>query len=241
MLTWISNWFHKKCNETIAYLNQELAKLRKLQMELDDIAEYWNNKWPKANITYSARPLPNKQVNVNWDVRNFIWGDNAQLKDIVDNSKLKAKTYNKTALNCLEWVIDNVKYISDTKEQGLPEFWLFPAETLKLRKGDCEDGAILLASLMRSAGIPAYRVKLCAGYVEYLSKLSGHAYPIFLRDDDTWCVLDWCYWPMRIPLEQRKEHKAETKYREIWWTCNDKFSWAQHDVRVTARSLKCRN
>ena len=232
MFDWILKIFHSECNARIAYLDQELDKLSKLQGELSEKAEYWNSKWPKSDITYLSRPLPNKQVTVNWDVRNFVWSNSSQLKDIITKNDLKGDNTHKTALNCLKWVLQNIKYTHDNVEQGIPEFWLFPCETLKLRKGDCEDGAILLASLMLNTGIPSYRIKLCAGYVDHQGTKTGHAYVIFLRDDDTWCVLDWCYWPSLASIESRKQHQDEENYEDIWWTCNNEYGWAQKNTIV---------
>jgi peptidoglycan hydrolase CwlO-like protein len=58
------------------------------------------------------------------------------------------------------WTITNIEYRSDGLSPVLPlnpanipyfqaEMWQFPNETLKLEKGDCEDQAILLCSMIR--------------------------------------------------------------------------------------------
>jgi len=58
------------------------------------------------------------------------------------------------------WVVDNIAYRSDGLFPLLPsslsgevdyitEMWQFPNETLSLEKGDCEDMAILLCSMIR--------------------------------------------------------------------------------------------
>lgn len=41
-----------------------------------------------------------------------------------------------------------IRYISDKKQHGIPEYWSFPCETLKRLIGDCEDVSWLLASLL---------------------------------------------------------------------------------------------
>ncbi|MEM1528449.1 MAG: transglutaminase domain-containing protein [Sulfolobales archaeon] len=48
------------------------------------------------------------------------------------------------------WVSENIKYVSDP--YGL-EYPADPRETLKARAGDCEDFAVLLASLYRAVGL----------------------------------------------------------------------------------------
>ena len=116
---------------------------------------------------------------------------------------------------------------------GKPEFWQHPEVTLQMGIGDCEDGAILLASLMRVAGIPAYRVKLCAGWVKSKSGQEGHAYVIYLADDNKWYTLDWCYWPRASKANFKKNpHETNENYKEIWWTANDENSWAQSTVKI---------
>lgn len=44
-----------------------------------------------------------------------------------------------------KWVCNNIKYRREAKD-----FWQLPSETLKRKRGDCEDGALLLASLFCS-------------------------------------------------------------------------------------------
>jgi predicted transglutaminase-like cysteine proteinase len=130
-------------------------------------------------------------------------------------------------------VAGNIKYKSDDKNYKLAEFWQHPEVTLQKGTGDCEDGALLLISLMRCAGIPAYRCKLCAGWVKTRTGRGGHAYVIYLANDDNWYTLDWCYWPGDSVKNFRQEsHEKNKKYQQIWWTVNDEFSWAQKSVEL---------
>ncbi len=46
---------------------------------------------------------------------------------------------------CLQWVCSQVEYRYD-----IGEFFQFPVETVITRRGDCEDSAILLASLLKN-------------------------------------------------------------------------------------------
>lgn len=58
-----------------------------------------------------------------------------------------------------DWVVENIAYRNDTfypklpdepkgKMESIPEVWQFPNQTLMLGSGDCEDMAILLASMI---------------------------------------------------------------------------------------------
>jgi len=81
-----------------------------------------------------------------------------------------------------DWVVDNVEYRSDGLYPMLPynpsgdldfwnEMWQFPNETLSLRKGDCEDMAILLCSMIRCYCDMKYQAEC----ILIVSSTSGHA------------------------------------------------------------------
>lgn len=99
---------------------------------------------------------------------------------------------------------------------------------------NCEDMSILVASLMRNAGVPAYRIKVAAGWVVAgkNAPLGGHAYPIFLRKDEEWVTLDPCYYPNDLPVSQRVPVKNDPNYKDVWFTFNDEYSWANKPVTV---------
>lgn len=50
-------------------------------------------------------------------------------------------------------VQENVTYVSDEEAHGVSDYWQYPAETLISGEGDCEDQALLLASLLEAMGI----------------------------------------------------------------------------------------
>ena len=67
------------------------------------------------------------------------------------------------------WVVNNVEYSHDSYFPVIPEVmgspliwweecWRMPAETLEDEAGDCEDMAVLLASLMLSYNNGSYAV-----------------------------------------------------------------------------------
>lgn len=87
-----------------------------------------------------------------------------------------------------DWVVNNIEYSSDTKIPLLPvsisgeitwfpEYWKTPAETLEDGRGDCEDMANLLASLMLAYNGGVYDVWL----IKIQDNDSGHlavGYPV---------------------------------------------------------------
>jgi len=124
-----------------------------------------------------------------------------------------------------------------------------PFESIQSEIGDCEDGAILIASLLINAGIPSWRVKVCAAQVvadpvfaPSDSELGGHAYCIYLADRPDsernleWVILDWCYLQdPEVPIEEKPlagDGGQEGAYKDIWFTFNDEYSWAQSAFEV---------
>ena len=188
---------------------------------------YWNNKWKKSKILYETISLGE-----NVDVRTILEPTNAKI--IVEGKKIRGLlSDDEVALNCLRYVVANIRYLSDKTKYQKVEYWQPAPSTYQLKTGDCEDGAILLMKLMEAAGIPAWRRKLCCGWVVSGTKKGGHAYVIYLADDFKWYCMDWCYWPLdSISCFLKKSHSERKQYLDIWWTFNEEFSWCQHDTII---------
>ncbi len=210
-------------NKEINSLKLEIVSLKKPK---DELKEYWDNKWSKNKVIYKA------QGNIKRDVRNLILTKSYILQPIAD--KFKDQTNDKKALNILRYVKTNLSYISDITTHKVPEFWQNPEETWQTKKGDCEDGALLIASLMRMAGVPSYRIKLCAGFVIQNNKKIGHAYVIYLSEkNNEWYTLDWCFYYLEsVKAFNKTLHKDMSNYQGIWWTANDEFTWAQRSTII---------
>jgi len=89
-----------------------------------------------------------------------------------------------------EWVRDNVHYYSDEKQFSMNDRWTLPMETLQRRKGDCEDGAILIMSFAVTAGVPEDRLRLYAPIVIPGGRI--HASVAYRREsDDQWVWVEW--------------------------------------------------
>jgi transglutaminase-like putative cysteine protease len=71
------------------------------------------------------------------------------------------------------------------------DFWQRPAETFERRRGDCEDMAVLLASLLITSGISAYNVRVVFGsvYDRQRGEL-GHAWVMYKTERGEWVPLD---------------------------------------------------
>lgn len=189
---------------------KEIVDFKERETQLE---AYWNGKRPKNNsYKYSARPPLDGDKNTSVDPRIF-FNHNDSVIPIV-----RGDSPDEIANNALLHVIDKVTYTTDPTQFKKNEAWLFPFETLKLRKGDCEDGAILLANIMIKSGIPYWRVRLNAGDVQG----GGHCWVTYLTENNLWVVLDWCYWP-RESLNLKKTWKKAEKYFDIWFSWNEKY------------------
>ena len=220
--------------------------------------EYWNTKWEEAPIIYTGRALRGKsyEKQIDADVKVFIKKNDAILHHVISQLGLYKDTANETAWAIQKFVCSFLKYTDDDVTVDCPEYWLFPFEAIQSEIGDCEDGAILIASLLINAGIPSWRVKACAAQVmadpifapaDEGGELGGHAYCIYLADRPEsdrkleWVILDWCY--MQDPdvsIEKKpiaKDGGQQGAYRNIWFTFNDEKSWAQTAFEITSARI----
>ncbi len=207
----------------------EVEMLGKQVVIEDPNEKLWNNKYPKQDISYNARAFFNTKIITPIDVRIFFQSTDFHLEHIVNGTyvgigKLNEGTFDERALKCLMWVHKYFKYVSDKEVVDMQEFWMFVCEALYYMKGDCDDGAVLLANLMEAAGIPYWRIRLNAGDV----KGGGHCYVTYCSEkDNEFCVLDWCYWYDDTPVENRVLHKDQQNYYSIWFSWNRKYAFGK--------------
>jgi hypothetical protein len=206
-------------------------------------AKYWNSKWPTSPIIYSGRALRGKKENIGIDVRAFILTNDAILQETIKKYKLIKPTHDEIAWECQKFIVKFASYKDDTAINQCPEFWQFPFESIQSGTGDCEDMAILMASLMINCGIPSYKVKVAAGYVREspTAPQGGHAYCIYLASDNNWRIMDWCYFEdSTLPVLQKplaKDGGYNKCYQECWFTFNNEFSWNQTSLEITATRI----
>ncbi|MFW9818772.1 MAG: DUF4332 domain-containing protein [Candidatus Thorarchaeota archaeon] len=214
-------------------------------------SNYWNNKWEKAPIIYTGRALRaeeyKKQIDV--DVKTFIKKDDAILWHVITQVGLRKETPNETALAIQDFVCKFLKYKYDDLTAEVPEFWLFPFESIQSEIGDCEDGAILIAALLINTGIPSWRVKVTAAeviadpiFAPSNTEVGGHSYCLYLADRPDsdrkleWVILDWCYLQdPEVPIEKKplaRDGGTEGAYKNVLFTFNDEYSWAQTALEV---------
>jgi len=199
-----------------------------------------NRTFKPQRIIYEGRRIKskNKEIKLSIDVRNYITVNDAFVVNFAKVSGATAETsYDKKAWLVQKAVCKYMTYVYDEQNEGYTEFWQFPFETLALRYGDCEDGAILMAATMIASGIPADRVKVCAGLVETgdpHDPTGGHAYTAYVRESDMKIViLDWCYYQdPQIPVANKPTLAENKKYKDMWFSFNNLNSWGIRKMRI---------
>jgi cell division protein FtsB len=129
-----------------------------------------NQRWNQINVEPFITPLDPAVENIVQSVTGG-WSNSSDWNEYWNDVKAM---YN--------WVVNNVEYRYDSLFPMLPdnpseelcfwnEMWQFPNETLNLRKGDCEDMAILLCSMLRCYSNTQY----IAEVILIVSSTAGHA------------------------------------------------------------------
>lgn len=221
-----------------AILKEELdelnLKINKLNSKIEKKSEdeiYYNNKYPTLNVAYKRI---DKLGSGAIDVRAFLQPYNHYYPTF------KGKD-DQIALNSLKWVIEKITYKTDKNLYKEREYWAFPHETLREKEGDCEDGALLLASIMLYNGIKPWKIRVTAGYVlaPGQSQQSGHAYvTYYCEETKSWVLLDWCYYPNTREIKYRTSYHEVEMYKDIWFSFNSEKSWGRgQDIRKAQKEI----
>lgn len=227
----VDNLHNDYLNLKEGYIQKEkkIAELEKTLKSITDESiqeKYWNEKYSAKQIKYQRREIDGLyQI----DVRNFY-----MLNDL---PQVSGNNDDIIAINCLKWVMRNITYTPDKTVYGYDEYWAYPYQTLKRRKGDCDDGAILMASMMVANGVPYWKVRINAGtvYNKHGQVAGGHAYVTYYCDRaKRWVAMDWCFYPVTTMPWAREDYKESGIYGngEVWFSFNTKYAFAKHATDV---------
>jgi len=112
------------------------------------------------------------------------------LQEIDLPSARTAGTFDLRARRIWEYVAGSIRYITDKSTFGVDDLWLFPEETLTLRKGDCEDTSFLLATLLLASGISEHCVRVVLGSMRTPDGEFGHAWAVYQNEAGIWCLME---------------------------------------------------
>ena len=155
---------------------------------------------------------------------------NDNLHDVTTDIKFREKMVffrsiedvDQRAVAILRHVKGILTYIGDIYTWKLAEKWQTPLETWLSKKGDCEDGALLIAAFFYHCNIPSNQWTVTCGDVIG----GGHCWINYTSGSNALRYhLDWCYWydDKFVPL--RQPFFMDNKYEKIWFGFNDKKGW----------------
>jgi len=182
----------------------------------------WNNIFKKFGMTYL---YTNIFYILDWrkpkssSVNEFLKEQVLISMQLLQEEKLPsfAGTQDDVMIKILEWVHDNFTYEKDSVRFKVAEKWQTVTETLDFKRGDCEDGAILIYCLAWVNGVNPAQLKLVTGDVIG----GGHCWVEYLSDeffnDDFWYPIDWCYYYTPNIFKYRKDITNHSKYKKKWW------------------------
>lgn len=140
--------FFSECRDKIGTVEREFnweGKSLTLSLSRENICKSQNANVPRIDGPSSSTLEALTEV-VKWNP------DDPWMKKIFDAINQDVQGYYERADNTIHFVQDVITYTGET-----PDYWQTPYETLNTKMGDCEDGAILLASLLKAGG---YKVAL---------------------------------------------------------------------------------
>jgi predicted transglutaminase-like cysteine proteinase len=139
--------------------------------------------------------IGHKGVYIPTDIRQWISNKENEvirraLQEIGLPTARQAGSFDVRAWKIWDYITQTVEYVADKESIGLEDFWLFPEETLILRKGDCEDSSFLLAALLLASGISEHFVRVILGQVVSNENAFGHAWVVYMNEQGEWCLLE---------------------------------------------------
>jgi hypothetical protein len=162
------------------------------------------------------------------------------------------------------WDGDVVEVVSllSRRNEIINEYWSYSYQTFIRGYGDCEDGAILMYDVLRKSGIPAWKLRINAGYVnnpdgslKYYpngGRDGGHAWLTYYvesqfwkgkdKREDKWVVLDWCNGhkyagDVKTPLDEREPWSADIYDTNLIFSFNEEYCWSKSNGQLAMGGL----
>lgn len=105
--------------------------------------------------------------------------------------------------------------------------WQFPDETLVIGAGDCEDRALLIASLLLAAGISSFHVRVALGKMTANGRKKDHVWVMYKNESGQWTVVDPAPTEDRVAAASARSTKTtEPPSYEPYFLFNDVHLWS---------------
>ena len=171
-----------KCKDNSELIKKEIDRLNNLIPKPDPHEEYWNNKYPKVKVFYTARPWGRSTKMIPVDVRLFITPQDYGIQKFVSDNGLFVKDFEFDIPRVYKFIMDNLyKYTYDKDNYGIGEFWEFPFEVLSnIDAGyDCDSWSNFISSVLIAGGVPSWKVRVVVGNCRF----GGHSTMYFHSDE----------------------------------------------------------
>lgn len=219
----------------------------------------WN--WDGERIVHdsivpsSRPPIGHKDGNYDIDVREFLITErNVVMRRTleVDIKKFIAKlpgaswdlfrsrdtgSFDFRAQIISEFVSGKIEYL---QSDGLDP-WQFPEETLTLKSGDCEDRALLIASLLLASGISSFNVRVALG--KFRVSIKGkeqdfdHVWVMYKSEAGNWQVIEPAHAKkIRTQIDVKKEMPEQAEYVPLY-LFNDVHLWQVQQPSVYKKDI----
>ena len=219
----------------------------------------WN--WDGERIVHdsivpsSRPPIGHKDGNYDIDVREFLITErNVVMRRTleVDIKKFIAKlpgaswdlfrsrdtgSFDFRAQIISEFVSRKIDYLqSDGRDP-----WQFPEETLTLKSGDCEDRALLIASLLLASGISSFNVRVALG--KFRVSINGkkqdfdHVWVMYKSEAGNWQVIEPAHAKkITTQIDVKKEMPEQAEYVPLY-LFNDVHLWQVQQPSVYKKDI----
>lgn len=219
----------KETESLIQQVEEDIAEKKMLIQEEQETQDDIRGQIEKLNAQKSELEAELKLYReiARGDPRVLITIDDPLVKEKVEEVIRLCKTRDERQQAVFEYVRKEIEYVTEGNPRRwyYPQpflkykfdFWQLPRETVKWRKGDCEDVSILLCTMMRMVGVPPSDVRVVLGLVRSDGGVGGHAWIEFKLGDEWYALESTCPWCNYI----RKSVYYDLFNPEVWAWFND--------------------
>jgi hypothetical protein len=136
-----------------------------------------------------------------------------------------------------DFVAEHIAYPQKPAKRPAEDPWQFPDETLVLETGDCEDRALLIASLLLASGISSFHIRVALGKLVVGKLHKDHAWVMYKSETGEWMPVDPPPAADRLQAASRRQAApTEPPRYEPFFLFNDVHLWAvrrpDHDTSL---------
>jgi hypothetical protein len=218
----------------IAELQVQISTLEAKLLDTTPDANQMNAAFPKVQLSYEKRYIQDEYAQkryIKMYPQEFIVPEASAI------NQAKADVFNRfhptneqeIVEACWAWIMDDgglrARYRPDDYFGTIwNDFWQFPSETIVLQKGDCEDLAILWASLAIKCGVPRHKVHVDLGMFGNM----GHAYGIYKPSPTAKELLIESTQSFRYKNDHLTTLESHSEYVS-YFAFNDRFMWKKKE------------